>query len=166
MQETIALYEERLAHHEARRYEMDDIVQELEAKLQQLNERPLSPNTVARQTNTATQIENESLKEQLTHLQQKMAQYEDQLDDMRATSEKDEEAINSRITRYRETEAGLRKELSEFTKEIEKLSKAEAIAKLRVAEVEEAFRENDAALENARAEVEGLRTELAVSLTP
>lgn len=164
VQETIALYEERLAHHEAHRYEMDEVVQELEAKLQIYTERPLSPSTVARQTNAATRIENESLKEQLSHLQQKVSQYEDQLDDMRATTEKDEEAINTRITRYRENEAGLRKELSEVKKDAERLAKGEDAARLKVAEVEEAFRENDLALENARADIESLRAELAVSL--
>ncbi|KAG9012483.1 hypothetical protein FRB94_005800 [Tulasnella sp. JGI-2019a] len=160
-QETIALYEERLAHHEARGYEMDEVVQELEAKLRIYTERPSSPSTVARQTNAAIQIENESLKEQVSHLQQKLSQYEDQLDDMRATTEKDEEAINNRITRYRETEANLRKELAEVQKDAERLDTAEGAARLKVAEVEEAFRENDLALENARAEIEGLRAELA-----
>ncbi|KAG8881237.1 hypothetical protein FRB97_009736 [Tulasnella sp. 331] len=160
-QETIALYEERLAHHEAHRYEMDEVVQELEAKLQIYTERPSSPSTVARQTNAATRIENESLKEQLSHLQQKVSQYEDQLDDMRATTEQDEEAINTRIIRYRETEANLRKELGEVRKDAEKVAKAEDAARLKVAEVEEAFRENDLALENARADIESLRAELA-----
>ncbi len=42
------------------------------------------------------------------------------------------------------------------------MAKSEASAKLRVEEIEEALRENTLALENARAEVEGLTSELAV----
>lgn len=80
-------------------------------------------------------------------------------------SEKDEQVVNSRITRFRETESSLRAELETLQKEGEQLVKAESAARLKVAEVEEAFRENDAALENARAEIETLRTELAVGFS-
>ncbi|KAG8906941.1 hypothetical protein FRB99_005715 [Tulasnella sp. 403] len=160
-QETIALYEERIAHYEARRYETEEIIQDLESKLQQLIERPPSPGTLAKHANAATQIENESLKEQLTHLQQKLSSLEDQMEEMRMTSEKDEQVVKNRITRFRETESTLRKDLEEARKESERLLSAETTARLKIAEVEEAFRENDAALENARAEIESLRTELA-----
>lgn len=165
MQETIALYEERIAHHEARRYDMEDTIQDLETKLQQYIERPPSPGTLARHANAATQIENESLKEQVSHLQKKLSTLEDQMEDMRATYEKDEQAVKNRITRFRDTEAVLRQELEEARKEAERLVKVESAARLKIAEVEEAFRENDAALENARAEIEGLRTEITVSRT-
>ncbi|KAG8935416.1 hypothetical protein FRC01_000023 [Tulasnella sp. 417] len=160
-QETIALYEERVAQYEDRRYVMEDTIQDLETKLQKYIERPPSPATLARHANAATQIENETLKEQVNHLQQKLSTLEDQMEDMRMMSEKDEQAVNSRITRFRETESGLRAELEALRKEGEQLVKAESAARLKVAEVEEAFRENDAALENARAEIETLRTELA-----
>ena len=46
---------------------------------------------------------------------------------------------------------------------MERIVKSEAAAKLRVEEIEEALRENTLALENARAEVEGLSSELTVS---
>lgn len=141
---------------------MEDMIQDLETKLQQYVERPPSPATLARHANAATQIENETLKEQVNHLQHKLSTLEDQLEDMRMMSEKDEQAVNSRITRFRETESSLRAELETLRKEGEQLVKAESAARLKVAEVEEAFRENDAALENARAEIETLRTELSV----
>ncbi|KAG8956234.1 hypothetical protein FRC04_004311 [Tulasnella sp. 424] len=160
-QETIALYEERIAQYEDRRYVMEDMIQDLETKLQRYVERPPSPATLARHANAATQIENETLKEQVNHLQHKLSTLEDQLEDMRMMSEKDEQAVNSRITRFRETESTLRAELETLRKEGEQLVKAESAARLKVAEVEEAFRENDAALENARAEIETLRTELS-----
>ncbi|KAG8998402.1 hypothetical protein FRB90_012312 [Tulasnella sp. 427] len=159
--ETIALYEERIAQYEDRRYAMEDMIQDLETKLQKYVERPPSPATLARHANAATQIENETLKEQVNHLQHKLSTLEDQMEDMRMMSEKDEQVVNSRISRFRETESTLRAELDTLRKEGEQLIKAEAAARLKVAEVEEAFRENDAALENARAEIETLRTELA-----
>ncbi|KAG8958856.1 hypothetical protein FRC00_002241, partial [Tulasnella sp. 408] len=63
-QETIALYEERVAQYEDNRYVMEDKIQDLETKLQRYIERPPSPATLARHANAATQIENETLKEQ------------------------------------------------------------------------------------------------------
>jgi CAP-Gly domain-containing linker protein 1 len=57
----------------------------------------------------------------------------------------------------------MKKEAIEVKKEMERLVRAEEQARLRLGEIEEAFRENHLTLENARAEIETLRGELAVS---
>lgn len=56
----------------------------------------------------------------------------------------------------------MRNELTEGRKAVEQVAKAEALAKNRIEEVEEALRESTLALENARAEIEVLRTDAAV----
>ena len=154
-----------MADHQTRRYEMEDIIQDLETKLERFIDRPPSPGSLPRHANAATQIENETLREQITHLQQRLSAFEDQMEDLRNTTESDELALKNRIVRHREAEATLRKDLEEARKEVEGVTKAENAARVKIAEVEEAFRENDAALENARAEIEGLRTELSVRIS-
>ncbi|KAK6985240.1 hypothetical protein R3P38DRAFT_3102133 [Favolaschia claudopus] len=120
-QETIALYEERLSA-------VDREKEELEA-------RPAS---------SATEIDNETLRDQVVHLQKKDAQ---------AASEKEEAALAERMRRLKEKEEAARRK-------VERVIKSEANARRRVEEVEEALHESTAALEDARAEVEGLRSEL------
>ena len=57
----------------------------------------------------------------------------------------------------------MKKELTEGKKEVDRMARAEEQARARVEEIEEALRESGYALEEARLETEGLRTELAVS---
>ena len=57
----------------------------------------------------------------------------------------------------------MRLEVAEGRKEIERIMKAEEHAKMKVEEVSEALRESTVALENARADVENLTAEVAVS---
>ncbi|KAI0342068.1 hypothetical protein BDW22DRAFT_1358196 [Trametopsis cervina] len=159
-QETIALYEERLSAADARRYEMEDLVASLEEQLR-VQARPISPSTIARQAASAAEIDNEALKEQLQHLQKKMASLEDALEDAQVSAEREEIAVRERVLRYKEREDGVRKELAESQKEVDRVSKLEESARIRIDEIEEALRENTVALENARAEIEGLRTEVA-----
>ena len=64
----------------------------------------------------------------------------------------------------KEAEVAMKKEVADARREIENLRKAEMTAKDRVAELEEALREEGMALENARADVELLRAEVAVSI--
>jgi CAP-Gly domain-containing linker protein 1 len=97
------------------------------------------------------------------HLQRKITTMEDTVEDTRATAEKEEIALRERMRRLKEKEDGMKKELNEGRKEAERVLKSEATARIRVDEIEEALRESTVALENARAEVEILRAELAVS---
>lgn len=159
-QETIALYEERLSAADSRRYEMEDAIASLQEQLQ-AQARPVSPSTMARQATTALEIDNESLREQVQHLQKKLGTLEDLLEDARMAAEREENLGRERLMQYKEREDALRQELLESQKEIERVVKSEESARARVAEIEEALRENTVALENARAEIEGLRTDIA-----
>lgn len=147
---------------DSRRYEMEDFIASLQEQLQ-TQARPVSPSTMARQATTALEIDNESLREQTQHLQKKLGTLEDLLEDARMATEREENAGRERLMQYKEREDAIRLELLESQKEIERIGKSEESARGRVAEIEEALRENTVALENARAEIEGLRAEIAVS---
>ncbi|KAF8591027.1 hypothetical protein K439DRAFT_1657108 [Ramaria rubella] len=159
-QETIALYEEKLNEADGKRWEMEDLVHSLEDKLRK-QKRSLSPATIARHTSEAAQIDNEMLKEQVLHFERKVSQLESQLDGAREAADKEEQAMRVRIAKYKENDVALKKELAEVRAEVDHQKRLEAAAKARLEELEEALRENAVALENARAEIEGLRTELA-----
>ena len=118
---------------------------------------------MARQATSAAEIDNEMLRDQVQHLQKKIATLEDMLEDTQAANEREELAARERVRRYKEREEAVRKELLEGQKEVERVLKAEEKARLRVEEIEEALRENTVALENARAEIETMRNEIAVS---
>ncbi|EKM54369.1 uncharacterized protein PHACADRAFT_96626, partial [Phanerochaete carnosa HHB-10118-sp] len=102
-QETIALYEERLSAADSRRYEMEDFIASLQEQLQ-AQARPISPSTMARQATTALEIDNESLREQIQHLQKKLSTLEDLLEDARLATEREENAGRERLMQYSERE--------------------------------------------------------------
>lgn len=66
------------------------------------------------------------------------------------------------MKRYKEREENMRKELTDSKKQVDQAMTSEEAARHRMEEMEEALRENTVALENARAEIEGLRNEIAV----
>lgn len=160
-QETIALYEERLSTSEMKRYELEDRVQELEELLKKRTQ--VGHTSLDDSVDGVSKIDNEMLRDQVSHLQKKIQDLEDQLEDTRANAEREEAALRSRVQRYKESEASLRSETTEIRKEVESLTKSEAGARAKAEEAEEALRENTFALENARAEIESLRAEVAVS---
>ncbi|KAJ7733766.1 hypothetical protein DFH07DRAFT_928669 [Mycena maculata] len=159
-QETIALYEERLSAADRERDELETRIASLEAGARATTRTP-SPNAAPKLASSATEIDNETLRDQVVHLQKKVAKLEDAIEDAHATSERDEAALADRMRRLKEKEEVMKKELNEGRKEVERMLKSEASARSRVEEVEEALQESTAALEDARAEVEGLRAELA-----
>lgn len=142
---------------------MEDLIASLEEQLQ-AQARPVSPSTLARRATSALEIDNETLREQVQHLQKRIGQLEDMLEDARVAAEREEQAGRDRLTQYKEQEDAVRQDLEASRKEVERLAKLEENARTRVAEIDEALRENTVALENARAEIEGLRAEIAVSL--
>ncbi|ETW80713.1 hypothetical protein HETIRDRAFT_434703, partial [Heterobasidion irregulare TC 32-1] len=158
-QETIALYEERMSAAETKRYELEDAIAALQEQ-SRAQTQPPSP-SVARFSSSAAQIENETLRDQVVHLQSKLAALEDTLEDARATADKEEAMVHDRMKRFREKEEGLRAQVAEGEKELERVLKSEEGARARIEEIEEAFREATVALENARAEIEVLRAEIA-----
>jgi len=119
-----------------------------------------------RTTSSAVQIDNETLRDQVQHLQRKSAKLEEQLEDARAALERDVTTYQERIGRIRMEEEQRKRDLLTKSREVEQLLKSEARARSRVEEIEEALRESTVALENARGEVESLRAELSVSSLP
>lgn len=85
------------------------------------------------------------------------------MEESRVNGEKEEAILRERMKRLKEKEDSMRLELSEGRIEAERMAKVEATARNRVEEIEEALRESQVALENARAEIEALRVELGVS---
>jgi DNA-binding protein YbaB len=160
-QETIALYEERLSAANSQRYELEYRISSLEANLKSLAAADFSQESPL--GSSATQIDNETLRDQVQHLQKKSVKLEEQLEDTRVTLERDVSAYQDKITRLRVEEEQRKRDLALKTKEVEQLLKSEGNARNRVEEIEEALRESTVALENARGEVEVLRAELTVS---
>ena len=119
---------------------------------------------MAHLASSATQIDNETLRDQVQHLQKKSVKLEEQLEETRATLERDVSTYQDKITRLRLEEEQRKRDLVLKTKEVDQLLKSERNARNRVEEIEEALRESTVALENARGEVEALRAELTVSI--
>lgn len=115
-----------------------------------------------RTTTSAAQIDNETLRDQVQHLQKRSAKLEEQLEDARASLERDVSTYQEKIGRIRMEEEQRKRDLLSKSREVEQLIMSEARARGRVDEIEEALRESTVALENARGEVETLRAELAV----
>lgn len=156
-QETIALYEERLSEVEDQRYT-------LERRLNSLIEKAAGqeqPEVPARMSETAIEIDNETLREQVVHLQKKISMMEDIIEDHQANAEKEEANMVERVKRLKEKEEAMKKELNDGKKDVERVLQAESHALHRVEEIGEALRESTLALENARAELESLRSEMA-----
>jgi len=140
------------------------MVQTLEERLRTASHQQ-SPEELSKQASTAAQIDNETLKEQVTHLQQRISHLEDQLEDAQVLVEREEAAAKSRVARYKEKDTQRQQELEELRDLAATSAKSESTARARVEELEEALRENTATLEDARAEIESLRTDLTVSDT-
>ncbi|KAF7321415.1 hypothetical protein MKEN_00662000 [Mycena kentingensis (nom. inval.)] len=160
-QETIALYEERLNDAEKDKYELEARVSTLESRAAAAARSPSPTSPPPKVASSATEIDNEALREQVVHLQRKVGKLEDALEDAQAAAEREEAALTDRMRRLKEKEDAMKKELTEGRKEVDRMNKAEGAARRRVEEVEAALQESTATLEDARAEVEGLRNELA-----
>jgi CAP-Gly domain-containing linker protein 1 len=161
--ETIALYEERLSGAKSEQYELEQRIATLESRLRLAsNDAGVQEQVAQRTTTSAAQIDNETLRDQVQHLQKKSTKLEEQLEDARASLERDVSTYQEKIGRIRMEEEQRKRDLLSKSREVEQLIKSEARARGRVEEIEEALRESTVALENARGEVEALRAELAV----
>jgi len=161
--ETIALYEERLSGAKSEQYELEQRIASLDSRLRLVSSDASVQEQVSQRTTTsAAQIDNETLRDQVQHLQKRSAKLEEQLEDARAALERDVSTYQEKIGRIRIEEEQRKRDLLSKSREVEQLIKSEARARSRVDEIEEALRESTVALENARGEVETLRAELAV----
>lgn len=161
-QETIALYEERLGAAETKRYQLEDLIDRLEEQLKKRNTVQAGGAEGVKESIEATRIDNEMLREQVNHLQKKISGLEEALEEARINAEREEATVRTRVQRFKDNETSLRNELTEVQNEIEKLAKSESLARAKAEEAEEALRENTLALENARAEIEGLRSDIDI----
>ena len=120
---------------------------------------PMSP---SRQGSSAAEIDNETLREQVQHLQKRIQTLEEMLEDAQVAAEREEGVLRERLKRFKDKEDVMKRELSEGRRELEQMLKSEANARDRVDENAEALRESTQALENAQAEIEILRNEISV----
>ena len=154
------MYEERLSAADSNRYELEDRISFLEDQAR----KEANSMSASRQASSAAEIDNEALRDQVQHLQKQTQTLEDMLEDVQAAAEREEITVRERIRRYKEKEEAMKRELNAGRKEVEQMLKSEAAARGRVEENEEALRESTLALENARAEIEDLRSEIVVSI--
>jgi TolA-binding protein len=115
-----------------------------------------------RETSAAAEIDNEMLRDQIQHMQEKIATLEDTMDEMRAQADREESSIRDRVIRLKEKEDSMKTELSDGRKAVEKVTKSEAAARARIEELEVALRESTHALERSRADIEAFRTDAPV----
>ena len=147
------------------RYDLQHRISMLETKLSSMAAEELTRETASPAASSATQIDNETLRDQVQHLQRKSAKLEEQLDDARAALERDASSYQDKIARIRLEDEQRKRDLSLKSRELEQSLKTEANARNRIEEIEEALRESTVALETTRGEVEVLRAELTVSQT-
>ena len=166
------MYEGKVAAAEMQRDEFEDRVRHLEEKVRKMTEEkaraeeaePTSP--LSRSGQTAAEIDNETLNAQLKHFQNKLTNLEEALEEARAQTESDNEVWKSRLAKSKESERVLQEQLKESKSDVLKLNKEAGGAKNRMGELEVALKENQAALEGARAEIESLRADAAVRHQP
>jgi CAP-Gly domain-containing linker protein 1 len=160
-QAAISLYEGKLNEAESQRYELEDKIRVLEEKIRKAEEKDkataaeagISSPTI-HQGQTAAEIDNETLHEQIKHLQHKLSSLEELLDN---------DAWKARLAKSKEAEGASKEQIKSLKAEVAQLNKDASGAKGRINELEGALKENRAALEGARAEIESLRSEVAVS---
>lgn len=170
--ETISLYEQRIDEIEREKLEVLDNMELLEAKAQEAirhaEARYEELQSAQRSTGvagtlgggSAAQIDNESLREQLAHLQDKLGKYEDQIAEAALVLEKEKENSQKRREKSQEVEASLKNELKRLKASMDRMQKGENELKQVAEETRRALRESQAALERERAELEGLRADM------
>jgi chromosome segregation ATPase len=165
-QATIALYE-------SEKFKLDDKIRTLEEKLAKVREerdqaqelaaqRPPSPSSRAKAAVSAAEIDNETLNAQVKHLQNKINNLEEELDERRAELESEAESWNQKVQKGREAEKIQVELVKSLRGEIGDYKSQATSAKNRIGELEGALKETQVALEGARAEIETLRVEAAV----
>ncbi|KAK6907893.1 hypothetical protein I203_101894 [Kwoniella mangroviensis CBS 8507] len=164
--------QQMISLNETKQYELEERVRELEDRNRVLDEKlqkareeqekallPPSPTTRQREAATAAEIDNETLTAQVKHQQNKISLLEEELDDLRSQAENEAEAWRGKLTRSKDAEKASQEQVLGLKDDIKKLNEQLQGAKTRVNELEGALKENQTALEGARAEIEGLRGE-------
>ncbi|KAJ1020623.1 hypothetical protein NDA16_004016 [Ustilago loliicola] len=169
--ETISLYEQRIEEIEAERVEVLDNMQLLqdkaqeairaaEARFEELQAaQASSQNRNAPEAGSAAAIDNEALREQVAHLQDKLGKYEDQVAEAALALEKEKEYAQKRRDKSHEVENSLKNELKRFKGELDRAQRASKEQLAVLEETRHALQESQLALERERAELEGLRAD-------
>lgn len=165
--------------NESKQFELEERIRGLEDKNRSLDEKlqkareeherallPPSPSTRQREAATAAEIDNETLNAQVKHLQNKLNLLEEELEEARAQAEADMETWKGKMNRVKDGEKVAKEEIVILKTEIKELKEQANGARGKIGELEGALKENHIALEGARAEIESLRTEAAVSGAP
>jgi chromosome segregation ATPase len=97
------------------------------------------------------------------HLQSKVSNLEEQLEEARGQLESNNDAWKSRLAKAKEAEGASKEQIRSLKAEVVLLNKEQNDAKSRITELEGALKENQVALETARAEIESLRGDASVS---
>ncbi|KAH8828368.1 hypothetical protein DL96DRAFT_1815613 [Flagelloscypha sp. PMI_526] len=160
-QETIALYEDKLNLMDRDRYDLEARLESAEGLAHQRHVSPSTAGSVQSMAASAEDIDNETLREQVAHLQSTISSMEDAMLDIRANAERDELILQEKMKRLKDKEEAMRKELQDGRQQVQRMTKFETTSQAKTEEVEGALRETKVALEIARAEVETLRGLLA-----
>lgn len=118
-----------------------------------------APDTTSPRKVTAAEIDNETLNDQVKHLQNRIHHLEEQVDEARGQAETDSDAWQDKYNKARDTEKTILGDLERSKAEVVKLNSDSAAAQSRISELQGALSENQSALESARAEIEALRAE-------
>ncbi|CAK9784955.1 hypothetical protein CC85DRAFT_315955 [Cutaneotrichosporon oleaginosum] len=151
--------------NENKQFQFEERIRELEEKLAKaaeeaaVAEAKLNAMPADAKPRTAAEIDNETLTDQIKHLQSRILHLEEQLEDTRGQAETDSDAWQAKYNKSRDAEKAVEAELQRSKAEISKLNKEATATKERIAELQGALSENQAALESARAEIETLRQE-------
>lgn len=143
------------------------MIRTLEEKLAKVSavkaEAPASPATAQREATTAAEIDNENLTAQVKHLQNKLSMLEDELEEVRMQAINDAKVADARLAKAKDADRATKEEVARVREEKDSVMRDGVRLKERISELEGALKENAAALEGARAEIESLRVEVAVS---
>ncbi|TIB16675.1 hypothetical protein E3P84_01258 [Wallemia ichthyophaga] len=161
-QETIALYEERLNGTEARKFESDERIRVLESHCASLTAQshPASPGTTARRQITAAEIDNESLKEQLAHLNTKLSSSEEAFNELDRERENMSLDTQKQIDKLHQDIRHLHAQLTEGSRELEASQADCTSGTIRIQELEDALTSTKELLEAARAHAESLQSDI------
>ena len=114
---------------------------------------------------SAAEIDNETLTAQLKHFQNRVSVLEEELEEARSQAEADAEGWKTRLNKSKASEKAFADREREAREEVKKAERTAHGAKTRIQEMENALKENKGLLEVARADIEGMRGEVAVSRT-
>ena len=168
VQQLQMVYEKKLGDAQHRQFQQDTLIRDLEDKvaeaLRKQNAPAPSASEIAREAETAAEIENENLKAQVEHQQKKIASLEDQIEEQQVQMERETEVALKNNEKYLANERKHKEDVSQLRSDMTGLREQLGKSKDRVADLEHALKDHAKTLAGAQAEIESNRLDLAVSL--